>query len=253
MKKVRWNKKRQKDLLKVLEGYTVKEIAMYIGVSTNAIYKQLGSRNIRLRVNPLDKVKSEIRSLVDTMSDKELSSHFHTEVNKIRWFLSSRNIKRVDRYRHTTKEIKYKIDSETGCWVCTSHHRVGPSSNYQYPVITRNGRKEFMSRYMLRKKLGKEIREGYYACHHCDNPACINPDHIYEGSHRDNTRDMVKRNRQAKGTDVSTAKLNDDQVGEIKSLVAGANTSKMRELGNIYGVSYRTIRDIRDIVSWKHI
>lgn len=150
------------------------------------------------------------------------------------------------------KKIEYEIDSETGCWVCISHHRTG-SGPVKYPVITRNGKRQRMSRFVLERKLGRPIGKGLCACHTCDNPACINPDHIYEGSHMDNTNDRLVRDRGTKGTAVNTAKLNDDQVREIKSLVAGANTSKMRELGNIYGVSYRTIRDIRDIVSWKHI
>lgn len=50
-------------------------------------------------------------------------------------------------------------------------------------------------RVVLEKKLGRPIKPGYFACHKCDNKNCIEPEHLFEGTHRDNTNDAIRKGR----------------------------------------------------------
>ncbi len=58
-----------------------------------------------------------------------------------------------------------------------------------------DGKIVLVSRFMLADKLGRPIKPKMMACHTCDNPPCFNPDHLYEGTHADNMRDMKERRR----------------------------------------------------------
>lgn len=55
-------------------------------------------------------------------------------------------------------------------------------------------------RYALQKKLGRQLESGEHACHTCDNPPCVNEDHLYAGSQADNMRDSVDRKRHKNAT-----------------------------------------------------
>jgi hypothetical protein len=60
--------------------------------------------------------------------------------------------------------------------------------------ITLNGKKIYLCRLVLERKLGRSIKPGFFALHHCDYPKCVNPDHLYEGTGTENQADRKLRN-----------------------------------------------------------
>lgn len=52
----------------------------------------------------------------------------------------------------------------------------------------------YAHRYMFEHKKGP-ISKGHFICHSCDNPGCVNPDHLFSGTCKENLEDMVKKNR----------------------------------------------------------
>lgn len=111
------------------------------------------------------------------------------------------------------------------------------------------------------------IPEGLFVLHRCDNRKCVNPDHLWLGTHQDNMDDMVAKGRQvhgerrvaiaksippekrARGEDLPNHKLTWDQVEEIrKKYMAGATRAA---LGRGYGVSATSIFHIVHNNKWK--
>jgi hypothetical protein len=99
---------------------------------------------------------------------------------------------------------------------------------------------------------------GLFVCHDCpggDNPTCVNPNHLFLGSHQENLRDASNKGM------LSTAKdgeknpgslLNDQAVIEIRKTYDGTG-AVTRSLASKFGVQPRTISDAAKRVSWKHI
>lgn len=89
------------------------------------------------------------------------------------------------------------------------------------------------------------IPEGLCICHHCDNPRCVRPDHLFLGTAADNVRDMWVKGRGKPGPVFSrdshpNAKLRSDDVKAIR-----ASSDRTLVLARRYSVSMRTIRRVR--------
>ena len=64
-----------------------------------------------------------------------------------------------------------------------------------YAIVYVNGEIIKAHRYALEQKLGRPIREGYEACHHCDVKNCDEPEHLFEGTHFQNMRDAARKGK----------------------------------------------------------
>lgn len=85
-------------------------------------------------------------------------------------------------------------------------------------------------------------------CHACDNPACVNPKHLWLGSRQQNTADRQAKQRQARGERNGPAKLTEADVRAIRADGRGC-----RVLAREYGVHMSTIMSIRRGDTWKHV
>lgn len=100
------------------------------------------------------------------------------------------------------------------------------------------------------------IPDGLCVCHHCDNPGCVNPTHLFLGTELDNARDRDCKGRQRSprlvGERNGQAKLTRKQVLEIRRRYK-KGVMCQRELGVRYGVTQSMISMIVLGKSWKHL
>ena len=96
------------------------------------------------------------------------------------------------------------------------------------------------------------IPDGLCVCHHCDNPACVNPAHLFLGTNEDNMADMVAKGRQVRGELHGRAKLTEAEVRAIRREYAVGDIT-YREIGEQYRVSLPLIHNIVHRKRWKHV
>jgi hypothetical protein len=96
-----------------------------------------------------------------------------------------------------------------------------------------------------------EIPIGLCVLHKCDNPPCVNPNHLFVGTNADNAKDMSEKGRSRYGTRSNHAKLTDDDVISIRRLfIEGVERSTLSER---FKVDYSNISCILLNKTWKHI
>lgn len=118
-----------------------------------------------------------------------------------------------------------------------------------YGVFKANGKKYLAHRVAWEKKHGP-IPQGMVVCHKCDNPGCVNPDHLFLGTPGDNTRDAALKGKY-RGEGNGRAILTERDVRIIRALLALGLTTTT--LGKLWGVGDTTISALSTRRSWKHI
>lgn len=96
-----------------------------------------------------------------------------------------------------------------------------------------------------------DIPDKIYVLHKCDNPQCINPDHLFLGTQKDNMKDMIskKRDLKAKGENSGTSKLKNEQIEQIEQIRESIKSSY--DISKDFNVSASNIRAIRNNKTWK--
>lgn len=128
------------------------------------------------------------------------------------------------------------VQKQDACWVW-----MGAKSPSGY------GRFNFLGRTVQAHRLAFELvrgtTEGLHVCHTCDNPACVNPDHLFLGTDADNHMDKARKLRAGKA-------LTGEQVKEIKQLVASGII--LQDIANQFEVSRKSIQRIKNGQYWRH-
>ena len=111
---------------------------------------------------------------------------------------------------------------------------------------------------------GCSIPDGLNVLHKCNNRACVNPDHLYLGTQKENVRDAInggtfrfvhlqpnQHQSVLKGEEKYNAKLTDDKVREIRKMRQSGKGC--RELGRIFKVDHTIISEVANRKIWKHV
>ena len=134
------------------------------------------------------------------------------------------------------------IDEETGCIEWQLH-----TNYYHYGQVHVNGKHEQTHRVSYRLNVG-DIHDGVSVCHHCDNPPCINPDHLFLGTQKDNMRDAGNKGRMQRGEKHHNSKLTRKDVIAIRK-----NNGTHKQIGKIFCVSGSVISEIKSRKAWRHV
>lgn len=105
----------------------------------------------------------------------------------------------------------------------------------RYPRMKINGKAVLVHRRIAELAYGKPDDALMIVMHSCDNPPCIEPSHLSWGTHFENQRDKVNKNRQAQGRNHGRAKFTFADVEEVKRLKDQGLT--LREISNVTGIS----------------
>ena len=140
----------------------------------------------------------------------------------------------------------YTLDKTTNCW---NYNKGLNAAGY--------GRIQIARRHMLAHRYSYMIHKGFcgerHVLHTCDNPGCVNPEHLFLGTNQDNVDDRVRKDRSYKprGELAVPAKLKDADIIEIRKRLALGHTQE--DIAKDYGVSRGPISAINRGITWKHI
>jgi len=169
-------------------------------------------------------------------------------------------------YERKTEEQRFweKVDvkDDNECWLWLSSvdkDGYGWFSFESHGVDEQKPKTISAHRYSLMLKLKNfDLASSVMARHTCDHRSCVNPKHLIEGSAKDNSADMIERNRQAKGEDNHSAVLTEDQAKAILQQYSADKQSgrlygSLAKLSKKYGVDKQVVSRLTAGQTWKHL
>jgi DNA-binding transcriptional regulator YiaG len=123
----------------------------------------------------------------------------------------------------------------------------GGSVRNRYGAFWLNGKNQRAHRVSYELASGEAIPDGMFVCHRCDNRLCVNPAHLFLGTHAHNMTDRNAKGRQARGTRHAMAKIGPDEVENIR-----ANKMNLTQvcIAEVFGISQSQVSKILRNESW---
>lgn len=159
-------------------------------------------------------------------------------------------MRKGSRKTYTLEEVKerflskVKVNKLSGCW-----EWIGSIHGNGYGRFNPFRKPMYAHRFSALLKYGI-VRSDLDVCHACDNRRCVNPNHLFIGTRKENMQDAARKGRTTKGK-VFRSKLNQDEVITIREMLK--NGCKTKDIADKYSVTTRTINSIRARENWRHI
>jgi len=175
-----------------------------------------------------------------------------------------------------------RVDKSAGTEGCWPYRGTDDPRGYVRIMIRRRRVGVHVFSYVL---ANGHLPEGKIVCHKCDNPPCVNPDHLFAGTHKDNTQDMMAKGRHVSGPSIhpermargdrhgqrlhpervargercGAAVLNADAIrvvrrlGVARSLIPLKSRPSLKPVADGLGVSVTTLYNILSGRTWRHV
>lgn len=180
-----------------------------------------------------------------TMSEANQSVRPESGIVKLNERQSKNFWSKVDKNGPLPDQLNQKYKGLSQCWNWTASHIRGYGQFvYNYKMV-----KAHRLSYMMH--IGP-IPNGMLACHRCDNPFCVNPEHLWLGTNQENTSDRDAKGRSVKGEKSPHSKLTKEQVVEMREMHK-SNLWNYPQLAEIFGVSQTLAKMVVKRKAWKHI
>lgn len=159
-------------------------------------------------------------------------------------------LERPQNTRFTDEQVRKaffdKVNKTNGCWLWTASRN---GDGYGMMVFRGRGRGAHRVSWVLHYG---EIPDGLRVLHKCDNPPCVNPEHLFLGTQLDNVRDCMAKNRDRKnprkGASHPNAKLTENDVWEIRRMLSHGLMHKT--IAQKFGLRRQSIGDIANGRNW---
>ncbi len=144
---------------------------------------------------------------------------------------------------------KVAVNEDSGCWEWTGAR---DKDGYGWFRANKKMVRSHRGAFEIFKGL---IKYGNYVCHKCDNPSCVNPYHLFQGTNTDNMKDMSAKGRGKKqnGESNSSSKLTEKTVLLLRDFMERNGRGSANFLARWIGVSRRHLNKIKRRQTWRHI
>jgi len=139
-------------------------------------------------------------------------------------------------------EDRYIPEPNSGCWLW-----LGYGDKNGYGTFYPRGERWKAHRYSWFIHNGS-IPDGLMVCHHCDMPACVNPNHLFLGTNKNNLQDMVDKGRGPTGAKNPSAKLSEIDINPIRN-----DSRPYPEIAKDYDITAQNVCYIKQRKTWKHV